>query len=392
MRIAYFDCFSGISGDMTLGALVDAGLDLEELRRQLYQLPLGKFRIQAEKVRRGPLAGTKVEVIAEAEGKHHRDLEDILEIINRSLFPEAVKEDCRRIFTRLAEAEAKVHGVPVEKVHFHEVGALDSIVDVVGAALGIHLLGIEKIYASPMNLGSGFVDTEHGRLPVPAPGTLELVRGLPIYSSNVQAELTTPTGAAIISTLANGFGPLPSMEIERIGYGAGSRDLPELPNMLRVMVGEPRAAYQEDQVTVLEANLDDMNPQFFEPLLEELWEKGALDVYLSPIIMKKSRPATKLTVIAEPPLAEACASLILERTTTFGVRSYPVQRKKLSREVLEVNTQYGPVRVKVGRAGPRILHCSPEYEDCKRLARERGLSIIEVYREAERAAWNASRE
>lgn len=392
MRIAYFDCFSGISGDMTLGALVDAGLELEALKSQLYQLPLGKFRIQAFPVRRGSFAGTKVEIITEAEDQSHRRLQDILEIIGKSPLPETVKKDSERIFVRLAEAEAKVHGVSVDKVHFHEVGALDSIVDVIGAALGIHLLGIEKIYASSLNLGSGFVDAEHGRLPVPAPGTLELVRGLPTYSTNVQAELTTPTGAAIVSTLCTGFGPLPSMEIEKIGYGAGSLDLPGFPNMLRLIVGQAREAYQEDQVMVIEANLDDMSPQFFEPLVDELFEKGALDVYLSSVIMKKSRPAVKLTVIAEGALAETCTSLILSNTTTFGVRSYPVKRRKLSREVLEINTPYGPIRVKVGRSGDRILHLNPEYEDCKRIAQERGLPVITIYREAERAAWDASKE
>lgn len=391
MRIAYFDCFSGVSGDMILGALLDVGLPVEELRSGLSLLKLQGFELKAAKVRKGPFTGTKVDVMVTEERPPHRHLSDILDILEQGDLDEGTKEDAKRIFTRLAEAEAKVHGTRIEEVHFHEVGAIDAIVDVVGAAFGLRRLGIERLYASPLNLGSGFVEGAHGRLPVPAPGTLELLKGIPAYSSGIEAELTTPTGAAILSTVASCFGPLPRMTIQKIGYGAGTRDLTEQPNLLRLITGEAREAFEEDQIAVLEANIDDMNPQFFEPLMERLFEAGAFDVSFTPIIMKKSRPAVKLTVLADRSLAESLSALVLSESTTFGVRIYEVQRRKLRRETIEVKTRFGLVRVKCGFLGEKLLTSSPEYEDCKQIALSQKIPIGEVYEEARRLAANPSR-
>jgi len=387
MKIAYFDCFAGISGDMILGALVDLGLDLRILEERLKNLRLDGFHLEAHKVKRCALTGTKVEVVVDHHQHAHRHLSHILELIEASDLTSKSKQDCVAIFRRLAEAEAKVHGTSVEQVHFHEVGALDSIVDIVGSAVALNELGLERIYSSPLHLGSGFVMAEHGRLPVPAPGTAELIKGVPTYASDIEGELTTPTGAAIITTLASRFGPMPAMKVESIGYGAGTRENPTLPNLLRVMIGEEEVGLEGDTISILESNIDDMNPQFFELLLERLLEAGALDVYLSPIYMKKSRPAVQLTVLCLGDKVEACTRTILEETTTFGVRISQAMRKKLLREIREVQTRFGPVRVKVGRMGERITDLSPEYEDCKALAKSQQRSVREVYQEAQRAAY-----
>jgi uncharacterized protein (TIGR00299 family) protein len=387
MKIAYFDCFAGISGDMILGALVDLGLDLRILEERLKNLRLDGFHLEAHKVKRCALTGTKVEVVVDHHQHAHRHLSHILELIEASDLTSKSKQDCVAIFRRLAEAEAKVHGTSVEQVHFHEVGALDSIVDIVGSAVALNELGLERIYSSPLHLGSGFVMAEHGRLPVPAPGTAELIKGVPTYASDIEGELTTPTGAAIITTLASRFGPMPAMKVESIGYGAGTRENPTLPNLLRVMIGEEEVGLEGDTISILESNIDDMNPQFFELLLERLLEAGALDVYLSPIYMKKSRPAVQLTVLCSGDKVEACTRTILEETTTFGVRISQAMRKKLLREIREVQTRFGPVRVKVGRMGERITDLSPEYEDCKALAKSQQRSVREVYQEAQRAAY-----
>jgi uncharacterized protein (TIGR00299 family) protein len=387
MKIAYFDCFAGVSGDMILGALVDAGLELDLLQEELGKLRLDGFRLEAKKVKRCSLTGTKVEVIIEHHQHSHRHLSHILEMINGSSLPAQVQEDCRSIFNHLAEAEAKVHGTSVEHVHFHEVGALDSIVDIVGAAIGLHHLKLDKIYSSPLHLGSGFVMAEHGKLPVPAPGTAELIKGVPTYSTEVEGELTTPTGAAIITTMAKQFGPMPAMRIEKVGYGAGTKEFPSLPNLLRLLLGEKEEGLEEDTISILESNIDDMNPQFFEVLFERLFQAGALDVYLTPIFMKKSRPATKLTVLCPPEKVDDCNQIVFEETTTFGVRISQAMRKKLFREIKEIKTRYGLVRIKVGRMGDRITDLCPEYEDCKALAKSQKLSVKEIYQEAQRAAY-----
>ncbi|MBI3989537.1 MAG: nickel pincer cofactor biosynthesis protein LarC [candidate division NC10 bacterium] len=386
MKIAYFDCFSGASGDMILGALVDSGLSLEALRAALASLKLTGIDVKAQRVKKGGLVGTKVDVLTPPGWPHHRHLSDIVEIIDKSGLDQNVKEDAKGIFQRLATAEAKVHGTDIQEVHFHEVGAFDAIADIVGSAFGIRQLGVERLYASPLNLGSGVVNTSHGRLPVPAPGTAELLKGVPVYSNGIEGELTTPTGVAILSTLVAGFGPLPQMAIERIGYGAGMKELAEQPNLLRLLVGKAKEIFEEDRIAVLEANIDDMSPQFFEPLLEHLFQEGALDVFMTPIIMKKSRPAVKLTILADPHLADACSAIILRETTSFGVRIQEAERRKLRREIIEVQTRFGPIRVKGGYAGEGLLILSPEYEDCKQIALSKQVPIREVYEEAKRAA------
>jgi uncharacterized protein (TIGR00299 family) protein len=377
MRIGYFDCFSGCSGDMILGALVDAGLPLAELQATINGLQVAGITLRGETVKRGALR------------QPHRHLADIRWILDAADIPADVRADATRIFQRLAEAEAAAHGVPIEKIHFHEVGALDAIADIVGAAWGIRRLGLEAIYVSPINLGSGFVKGAHGTMPVPAPGTAALLAGFPAYGSETPMELTTPTGAAILTSLASGHGPMPAMTVERTAYGAGQRDLGTHPNLLRLIVGESAARHERDQVAVLEANIDDMNPQFFEPLLERLFEAGALDAFLSPLLMKKSRPASLLTVLAEPEHAERLVALILGHTTTFGVRTYTASRWKRSRDFVTVATPYGQVRIKRGLDGDRVTILSPEFEDCRRLAKIAGVSVQAVYEAAKRAAHEA---
>lgn len=386
MRIGYFDCFSGVSGDMILGALVDAGLEVERLQEAIAGLKVSGIQLAAEQVKRGPFVGTRVHVQTDERGHPHRRLPDIEAILDRADLSDFVRADAKRIFRRLAEAEATVHGTTPDQIHFHEVGALDAIADVVGAAWGVRQLGLERIHVSPMNLGAGFVQSDHGRMPVPAPGTAALLAGFPVYGSEIPAELTTPTGAAILTTLATAHGPMPAMTVQRVAYGAGSRDLREQPNLLRLMIGEIPGDVDRDQITLLEATIDDMNPQFFEPLLDRLFEAGALDAFLSPVIMKKSRPATLLTVLAEPAIADRCASVILTHSTTFGVRAYTATRWKLARDVITVTTRHGPVRVKRGWSGDQITILAPEYEDCRRVAQAADVPIQVIYNEARQAA------
>jgi uncharacterized protein (TIGR00299 family) protein len=387
MRIAYFDCFSGISGNMILGALVDAGLDVERLTAELAHLPISGYALRTEEVRRRGLRGTYVEVEVSEKGVE-RHLHQIEEIIDGSDLPKAVKSRSQAIFRRLAEAEARVHGMPIDHVHFHEVGAMDAIVDVVGAAVGLWLLGIKRVYASPVHVGCGTVTCAHGTLPVPAPATQELLRGVPIYGRDVEAELVTPTGAAILTTLVEEFGGAPPMQVRQVGYGAGSRDLP-LPNLLRVSIGETTEkveGYEEDVVTVIETNIDDMNPQLFEHVMDRLFDAGALDVFLTPIQMKGSRPGVQLTVLlTEERVADALGVLFAE-TTTIGVRMYPMRRWKLGRERIVVETRYGPIGAKVARRGAAVMNVAPEYRECQRAAEERGVPLKEVYQAALEAA------
>lgn len=387
MRIAYFDCFSGISGNMILGALVDAGLDVERLTAELAHLPISGYALRTEEVRRRGLRGTYIEVeVSEKEVERH--LHQIEEIIDGSDLPKAVKSRSQAIFRRLAEAEARVHGMPIDHVHFHEVGAMDAIVDVVGAAVGLWLLGIKRVYASPVHVGCGTVTCAHGTLPVPAPATQELLRGVPIYRRDVEAELVTPTGAAILTTVVEEFGGAPPMQVQQVGYGAGSRDLP-LPNLLRISIGETTEeveGYEEDVVTVIETNIDDMNPQLFEHVMDRLFDAGALDVFLTPIQMKGSRPGVQLTVLlAEERVADALGVLFAE-TTTIGVRTYPMRRWKLGRERVVVETRYGPIGAKVARRGAAVMNVAPEYRECQRAAEERGVPLKEVYQAALEAA------
>jgi uncharacterized protein (TIGR00299 family) protein len=384
MKLAYFDCFSGISGDMTLGALVDAGLPVEQLRSSLQSLQVPGWQLGAEKVWKNGMSATHVKVTTEDQTKH-RSLTDILGILQKSQLAPAVRHRAAAIFTKLGEAEAAVHDVPLEKIHFHEVGAVDAIVDIVGACIGFDALGIEKFACSPLNVGGGTAKMAHGVLPVPAPATARLLLGKPTYSNGVQKELVTPTGAAIVATLCDHFGPQPPMSVSAIGYGAGTADLEGQPNVLRIMLGDPAEKAVpgfDEEISVLEANLDDMNPQIYGYFSERALAAGALDVYTTPVQMKKNRPGTLLTVLCKPQDASAMISLIFSETTTFGVRSYQAQRRILPREHVSVATAYGDVRIKLSRVNGRILHVAPEFEDCRRLAEQHNVPLQRIIQEA----------
>ena len=382
MTLAYFDCFSGISGDMTLGALVDAGVSIDVLRTELGKLNLPGYTLNAEKVKRSGIAATKVHVIIDRKDQKSRHLSDILSIIEMSALSSTVKEKSSRVFTRLASAEAKVHGTTPDMIHFHEVGAVDSIVDNVGAIIGMELLGITRVMASAINVGSGMVKTAHGMLPIPAPATTELLTGIPLYQSSTPFELTTPTGAVIISTLCSSFGPLPPMKVSRIAYGAGDSEFPGHPNVLRIMIGEPVAAYDEDTSIIIETNIDDMSPQIYGYLVDRLMQQGAHDVYLTPIIMKKGRPAILLSVLTDKTKTDVVLDTIFRETTSIGVRILEVGRKKLSREIREVDTVYGKIRIKISKRGDEVLTITPEYEDCRRIAEEKQIPLKQVMEEA----------
>ncbi len=360
MKLAYFDCFSGISGDMTLGALIDAGCDAAHLRAELERVRVPGWQITSEKVWKNGMAATHVTVHAEDQQEH-------------------------RSLTEMGEAEARVHDVPLDKIHFHEVGAVDAIIDIVGACVGFAALGIEKFACSPLNVGGGTAKMAHGVLPVPAPATANLLQGKPTYSNGVQRELVTPTGAAIVATLCDFFGPQPPMTVSAIGYGAGTADLEGQPNVLRIMVGEAAEKIvpgYDEEIAVIEANLDDMNPQIYGYVLEKVLAAGALDVYTTPVQMKKNRPGTLLTILCRPSDTNALMSLIFAETTTFGVRTYPAQRRVLPRESVSVSTSYGDVRVKLSRVNGRILHVAPEYDDCRKLAAEKNVPLQQVISEA----------
>jgi pyridinium-3,5-bisthiocarboxylic acid mononucleotide nickel chelatase len=378
MKILYFDCFSGVSGDMTLAALLDLGLPLEKLQEELKKLGLKNYSLEVRPGSRSGIAAVGLEVKVGPQEEHHRHFSDIREMISRSSLEPGVKELSLAIFQRLAEAEARVHKKKVEEVHFHEVGAVDSIVDIVGTAIGISSFRPDRIYASELPMGWGFVHCQHGRLPLPAPATVEVLKGYPVKSVDVEGELVTPTGAAIVATLSSKASAFPAMKVERIGYGMGKKEFPDRPNLLRLILGEATEAYQTDRAMVLESNIDDMNPEFYDYLMERLFQRGALDVSLSPLQMKKNRPGTLLRVIAEEKDADALSELILQESTTLGVRSFPVSRKKLPREVREVETRYGKVRVKISGE----VRFQPEYDDCRRVAQEKGVPIQEVYWEA----------
>jgi len=380
MRIAYFDCFSGISGDMILGSFIDAGLELKTLENELKKLPLSGYQISAEKVERKGIWGTKFGV-ALSEKPKERNLKDIFDIINHSDLGNEIKESAKGIFSRLAEAEAKIHNKAIDEIHFHEIGATDAIIDILGAVIAIKKLGIERVYASRLHVGTGFLRCAHGTLPVPAPATLELLKGIPVYSTGVESELVTPTGAAVITTISRGFGDLPPMKIERIGYGMGSRDL-SIPNALRLLIGESEVEYESDTVLLLEANIDDMNPQFYDYAMEKLFQKGAKDVFLTPIYMKKNRPGVILSIISPPEKVDELLNVIFEETTTLGVRISEVKkRRKLKRETKTITTRFGPVRVKFSMVGDQIRDVAPEYEDCKGIAREKNVPLKRVYEE-----------
>jgi len=370
---------------MVLGALTDLSDDPSFLQEELKKLDLKGYSISHKKVKRGVIQATKVDVKVTEKKSSKKNLKSIISIIENSDLAKKIKNDSTKIFRRLAEAEAKVHGTTIEKVHFHEVGAIDSIVDIVGSVIGIHHLSISKIVSSSINTGSGFVKCDHGTLPVPAPAVVEILRGVSCFSSGVQQELTTPTGAAIITTLADEFASLPNLKIERAGYGAGGIDLKEMPNALRIILGEHSIASEsKEEIFVLETNIDDMNPEFYDVVMEKLFQAGAVDVFLTPIIMKKNRPATKLSVLTQQQNVEMLANEVLKNTTTFGVRFYPVGRVMLEREFQEIETAFGKVKVKIGKSDGEICHISPEYEQCKNFSKEQGIPIKKVYEEIQK--------
>lgn len=396
MRIAYFDCFSGASGDMILGGLVSAGLSPETLRAELAKLPVQEYTLDIRDVKKQGFAAIKVDV-AITEKPKHRHLSTILKIINDANLPPRVKDLAGKTFTRLAEAEAKVHGTTPEAVHFHEVGAVDAIVDIVGAMIGIEQLGIDQVVCAPIPTGYGTVTCDHGVMPIPAPATAELLTGVPLAESDEPGELTTPTGAAILTTLAEHFGAMPAMTIDRIGYGAGTRDGRRRANVLRVLIGEAAPttkttslqagspeAQDADEVVVLETNLDDATGQQIGYTFEALFAAGALDVFTTPITMKKNRPGVLLTVLAPFERQRSCEEVLFAETPTFGIRRYTCTRRKLIRSFEPVTTRYGIIQMKVGRDGASHVIAVPEYEDCARSAREHGVSLAEVVQEARR--------
>jgi uncharacterized protein (TIGR00299 family) protein len=427
LKIAYFDCFSGISGDMCLGALVDAGFPFKKLVRELKKIPVRGYEIHAKKVKRAGVAATKVDVIQKARSKEQgaRRWKDVKRIIHNSSLSNEIKEKGLKIFERLFKAEAKVHGETFDSVHFHELGAVDCLIDVFGTIIGLDLLEVEKVYSSPLNLGSGSIKTGHGILPVPAPASAEILKGVPVYSTDIDCELTTPTGAVLVKQLSSEFGGLPLMNIETIGFGAGSQNFKDRPNVLRLFVGDslppfrkpnppipplekggkgarlpsvgqgfekgglgrvtdrqgfltPQKGSFDEKVTVIEANIDDMNPQIYEYVMEKLFKAGSLDVFLTQILMKKGRPGIKLTVLCKETGSEELIKIIMKETTTIGLRFYDVKRRILQREIKLVDTEFGKVRVKLSRLGDEILKVTPEYEDCKRIAKKLGIPLIAV--------------
>ena len=384
-RIAYFDCFSGASGDMILGSLVDVGVNPRLFREELKKLHLSDIGLTIKKVLKNGISATRVIVEGKKGGKSHRNLEEMLEIIGRSSLETEIKEKSREILKRIASVEAKIHRKPVEEIHFHELGGLDSIVDIVGSVWGLRQMGVDKIYVSNVNVGTGFVKCEHGILPIPAPATLSLMKGKPIYSTGIEAELLTPTGAAILTSLGSQFGSMPSIKVEKIGYGAGRDDLPH-PNLLRVMIGTLEITSPREKVMVIETNIDDMSPQFYDYVMEKLLEMEALDVFLTPIVMKKTRPATLLTVICPSEKLTSIIEFLFRETTTLGLRWHEEERAKAHREIITLRTKYGMIRFKLARWEGSVVNLSPEYEDCKRLALKKGIPLKEVFEEAKKEA------
>ncbi|MBI3362872.1 MAG: nickel pincer cofactor biosynthesis protein LarC [Chloroflexi bacterium] len=387
MKIAYFDCFAGVSGDMILGALLDAGLESRLLCEQLRALKLPGCKLDVRRVTKNGLAATAVEVAVESESPE-RGLGDIETLIENSELGPAEKEMAVRVFRRLAEAEARVHGCSPDEVRFHEVGAVDAIVDVVGAVCALNLLGVEAVHASPLPLGRGFTRAAHGTLPLPAPAVVELLRGVPVVGAATDGETVTPTGAAILTTLAKSFGSLPPMRLAGVGYGAGRRDA-DYPNALRVLLGEAEGEADAETLVLIETNIDDMNPQLYEHVFTRLFEAGALDVWISPAQMKKNRPGSVLGALCRPAHESAVSEVIFRETTTLGLRRQFIERRSLPREIRAVQTRFGEARVKVALAGGRVLRVVPEYEDCKRLAETSGASLRDVMAEVEQAAKGA---
>jgi hypothetical protein len=384
MKIAYFDTIAGISGDMTLGALVSAGVPFDELHKEIHALGIGGFELQARHVERNGMVATKIDVVISEQPHYHRHMKDIEELIDKSSLDAGVKERSKKIFNEVAIAESKVHNTAIEKVHFHEVGAIDSLVDIVGVSICLEKLGIQAVYSSPIKVGSGgTVKSQHGALPIPTPATMEILKDYPVVLTNIPFELTTPTGAAIIKALSLGVVTTEKIRISSIGYGAGQRDLEQLPNLLRVFIGHIDPKYLADEIVSMETNIDNMNPEIYPYVIEKLLSAGAHDAYLIPIIMKKGRPGIILSVLAERSKIDLLQDIIFHETTTLGVRIQPVERKKLPRSSKQVQTSFGIVSAKaITIDGKDLLRV--EYEECKRIAIEKNLPLAEVYRKLEK--------
>ena len=377
METAYFDCISGISGDMVLAAFIDMGMDVDYLNCELKKLDIGDFSLDLRKIKRSDISATQLKVKS-AESKHNRNYAIIEEIINGCSLSENIKEVSKRIFYRLAEAESKVHNKPIDGVHFHEVGAVDSIIDIVGSIICIDYFGIKKIFSSPVKLGSGFVKSSHGLLPIPAPATVELVKGYPVIKTNIKGELTTPTGAAILTTISEGVCDNLNIILQNSGYGAGSKEIEEIPNFLRILIGKTESKFQYDEVLLVESNIDDLNPEVYPYIVEKLFKNDVLDVYITPVIMKKGRPGNIISVLCEKKNFKEVVEIIFNETTTIGLRVSDIKRLKLKRELIEINTPFGKVKAKKIYIDDeeRII---PEYEECKKIAEKNKLPLNKVY-------------
>jgi uncharacterized protein (TIGR00299 family) protein len=388
MKIVYFDCIAGASGDMILGAMLDAGLAEETLREQLALLHLNDFTLRCRRVDKNGFSAMKVDVLV-TDDEPTRHLPEIEAIVTESDLPQTIKERATAVFRRLGEVEADIHGTTLDQVHLHELGGVDTIVDVVGVLAGLEALGVERVVVSPLPMSRGFVRGAHGQIPLPAPATLALLKDIPIVGIDLEMELVTPTGAVLLSSLATTFGPIPAMTLTAVGYGAGGRDLP-IPNVLRLLLGEEATATNAavetlETLTILETNIDDLNPEFYDYVMVRLFASGALDVFLSPLQMKKNRPATLLRVLCRPNQADTMRHILFSETSTLGIREQQVTRYSLARSTRTVETPYGSVRVKVAHWGEGLTKVAPEYEDCRRLAETKGVTIREVYRAAEQA-------
>jgi uncharacterized protein (TIGR00299 family) protein len=398
MKLAYLDCSSGISGDMFLAALIDAGVPGDQVFGELRKLSLGFYEFKRTRAVRGSLVGTRIDIRVPPD-QPHRHLSDIQKLIQDASLPGKAAGLALKTFNHLAVVEGRLHNTSPNQVHFHEVGAVDSVLDIVGTCLALELLEISELICSPLNVGGGRVNAAHGSLPVPAPATAELLKDIPVYSTGVQGELVTPTGAALVATLASAFGPLPAMKIAKIGYGAGEKEFPGHPNIARLFVGERTELIAgmhglpgDEIVSVIEANVDDMNPQLYGYVLEQALAAGALDVTCSPAQMKKNRPGLTISILCEPDKSDALSQLLFEQTTTIGVRIYEARRKVLDREQVKVETPYGTVRVKVARRAGEVMNATPEFDDCQRLAQEKSVPLKLVMAAAEAAYYQEDKK
>ena len=387
MKIAYFDCFSGAAGDMIVGACLDAGASEDHLRKELAKLNLTEVDLRIDKVNKAGFAATSFNpVITHLNHTPHRHLPDILKIIAQPPLSNSVQKKASRIFTRLAQAEAKVHGCDVEKIHFHEIGAADAIMDIVGAVVALESLKIEKVFSSNLTVGGGTVQCEHGIVPVPAPATAQLIKGIEITPTDIQQELLTPTGAAILTELSESFGPIPAMRIDATGFGAGQRDLPNQPNVLRLLIGQTNQPDQssslQDEVVVLEANIDDATPELIGHVTDQLTQAGALDVFCTSIAMKKNRPATSISIISRPQDTTKLEGILFTECTTFGIRRHTCQRSLLERKTEPVQTPYGPIRIKTGYYNGNPVTIAPEFEDCQNAARQHHVPLKTIMTQA----------